>query len=126
MALFHRTTAYVAHALFDYWCRWFGLGPCFHLRETKQVPTRKRNEFVVLGGLHLWDCRVTAVRRVSGLAWISFWLGSLVLLAASLVGELSIKGGRMKGPAIACIVVSAISNAVFAYSFARAAGLGIV
>ena len=69
-----------------------------------------------------------SLRFVESVGWLGclFWLGSLVLLAASLVGELSIKGGRMKGPAIACIVVSAISNAVFAYSFARAAGLGIV
>lgn len=69
-----------------------------------------------------------ALRFIESLGMLGFslWLGSLVLLGASLAGELSIKGARMKAPAIACIIISAVSNAVFAFLFARAAGLGIV
>jgi hypothetical protein len=61
-----------------------------------------------------------------GMFGFSLWLGSLLLLAGSLIGEFSIKGGRTKAPAIASITVSLVSNAVFAFLFARAAGLGIV
>lgn len=56
----------------------------------------------------------------------SLWLGSLLFLAASLVYELSIKARRMKAVAIACLVASVVANAVFAFLFAQAAGLGIV
>ncbi len=61
-----------------------------------------------------------------GMFGFSLWLGSLLLLAGSLIGEVSTTGEHKKSAAIASISVSLISNAVFAFLFARAAGLGIV
>ncbi len=54
------------------------------------------------------------------------WLGSLLGLLMSLVVELTIKDASMKPLTISCLVASSASNAVFAFMFARAAGLGIV
>jgi hypothetical protein len=61
-----------------------------------------------------------------GVLGFAFWLGLLLALAMSLIAEFSTKGASRKALAIASLLVSSASNAVFAFWFAQAVGLGIV
>jgi hypothetical protein len=96
--------------------------------------SREPNRFRLIGGLSSLFSAAYIYGMAESLEFVeklgmlgfSWWLGSLLLLLATLIYELSIAGKRMKAVAIACLLVSAVANVLFAFLFAQAAGLGIV